>query len=62
MPLRCEAVHNSDRTEEDDRLACRRICEIYREFHEREAARKAGTQNGSAEGTENKKSVPRKAH
>lgn len=41
MPLKCEVVHNPNRTPEDDRIAYRRICEIYREFHEREAARKA---------------------
>ena len=44
LPLKCEVVHNPNRTEEDDRVTYRRICEIYREFHEREAVRKAAEQ------------------
>ena len=41
MPLKCTVVRNPNRTAEDDRIAYLRLCEIYREFHEREAKRKA---------------------
>lgn len=41
MPLKCTVVRNPNRTAEDDRIAYLRLCEIYREFHEREAKREA---------------------
>ena len=41
MPLKCTAVHNPNRTPEDDRITILRLQEIYREFYEREAKQKA---------------------
>jgi hypothetical protein len=41
MPLKSTVIHNPNRTAADDQLTLIRLCEIYREFHEREAKRKA---------------------